>query len=96
MNDVADREVDYDLMMLDEGAEEEDEGTLLQSGPAAAIDTDPKKVRKESDPSKAVKSGRHRIKLDYGWKTLLRGMRQCLREGMESSNMFQGRHHWND
>ena len=39
---------------------------------------------------------RHRIKLDYGWKTLLRGMRQCLRDAMESSTMFQGRHHWSD
>ncbi|TNV85932.1 hypothetical protein FGO68_gene15200 [Halteria grandinella] len=42
------------------------------------------------------KEGVHRIKLDYGWKTLLRGMRQCLREGMDSSSMFTGRHHWND
>ena len=39
---------------------------------------------------------RHRIKLDYGWKTLLRGMRQCLREAMDTSSMFQGRHHWSD
>lgn len=39
---------------------------------------------------------RHRIKLDYGWKTLLRGMRQCLREAMDNSTMFQGRHHWSD
>jgi hypothetical protein len=23
-------------------------------------------------------------------------MRQCLREGMETSSMFTGRHHWND
>jgi hypothetical protein len=39
---------------------------------------------------------KQRIKLDYGWKTLLRGMRQCLRDKMEGSSMFTGRHHWND
>jgi hypothetical protein len=44
--------------------------------------------------SENIKIGKNKIKLDYGWKTLLRGMRQCLREGMEKSKMFYGRHHW--
>ena len=35
-----------------------------------------------------------RIKLDYGYKALLRGIRQCLRGRMERSPMFAGRHHW--
>lgn len=39
---------------------------------------------------------KNKIKLDYGWKTLLRGMRQCLREAMETSDIFKGRHHWPD
>ena len=42
------------------------------------------------------KQDKIRIKLDYGYKTLLRGMRQCLRHKMENSPMFAGRHHWKD
>ena len=34
--------------------------------------------------------------MDYGWKTLLRGMRICLRNAMETSGIFDGRHHWVD
>ena len=37
---------------------------------------------------------KHRVKLDYGYKALLRGIRQCLKSRMESSPMFTGRHHW--
>ena len=37
-----------------------------------------------------------KIKLDYGWKTLLRGMRICLRTAMDKSDMYEGRHHWSD
>lgn len=40
--------------------------------------------RKESvEPMNSSSPCRHRIKLDYGWKTLLRGMRQCLRDAMD-------------
>ena len=55
-----------------------------------------RQMKKNGPPPMRYQRGRHRIKLDYGWKTLLRGMRQCLREGMENSSMFTGRHHWND
>jgi hypothetical protein len=53
-------------------------------------------ILRNGPPPLRYQRGHHRIKLDYGWKTLLRGMRQCLREGMENSSMFTGRHHWND
>ena len=36
----------------------------------------------------------YRIKLDYGFKALLRGIRHCLKGRMERSPMFTGRHHW--
>ena len=51
-----------------------------------------KKVQKTG----ATTGVKNKVKLDYGWKTLLRGMRVCLRDVMDKSHMFEGRHHWSD
>lgn len=37
-----------------------------------------------------------KLKLDYGWKQVLRGMRHCLRRAMDAREDFLGRHHWSD
>jgi len=51
----------------------------------------------ESHEDKGIKSlGRTKIKQDFGYKTLLRGMRLCLRDAMNRKGSFKGRHHWDD
>eukprot|EP00347_Sterkiella_histriomuscorum_P015067 403358435 len=60
-----------------------------------------KRGRKQSEKlpghdDKTQNSSRHKIKQDYGWKTLLRGFRLCLRVQMKDSALFTGRHHWSD
>ncbi|CDW79474.1 UNKNOWN [Stylonychia lemnae] len=41
-------------------------------------------------------NGKGKIKLDYGFKALLRGLRLCLKQAMHGSGLFQGRHHFSD
>lgn len=87
--------------MMFDSSEEGDEGGSNGEGEDLPLKSTKivnlkKEMKKNGPPPMRYQRGRHRIKLDYGWKTLLRGMRQCLREGMETSSMFTGRHHWND
>lgn len=98
-NELPHSEEDDDMMF--DSSEDGDEGGSNGEGEdlpskSTKIVNLKKEMKKNGPPPMRYQRGRHRIKLDYGWKTLLRGMRQCLREGMETSSMFTGRHHWND
>lgn len=87
------------------------EQSYLDAYPLQFLDTDitrKKRGRKQKDKAqeeeeknrdgkdKDGNNGKVKIKQDYGWKTLLRGMRHCLRVEMNSLEAFKGRHHWAD
>jgi len=56
-------------------------------------------LRQEEEEEKSVTNCSQRtikMKMDTAWKSLLRGIRLCLRGSMDASLMFVGRNYWED
>lgn len=53
-------------------------------------------IQQEEEESAVKKAKYNGIKMDIAWKTVLRGIRACLKESMDASLMFQGRQYWED
>ena len=45
---------------------------------------------------KKIESSKSKLKLDQGFKPLLRGIRDCLKEMFEKAGYAKGMYHWSD